>query len=852
MPLTPGEKLGRYEILAPIGKGGMGEVYKAHDPSAGRDVALKVSHAQYSDRFEREARAVAALNHPNICALYDVGPDYLVMEYIEGPTLAERMQRGPIPLAEALEIARQMAAALEEAHQNLVVHRDFKPANVKIKPNGAVKVLDFGLAKVTEARATEDSPTLTMSGAIMGTAAYMSPEQARGEPVDKRADVWAFGVVLWEMLAGRRLFEGKTISDVLAAVIRDQPDLGRVPANVRPLLKRCLEKDPQRRLRDIGDAMGIVENVVATAPSQSRLGWIAAAAAMLAFAVMAFVHFRQALPEARVMTTTILPPENTSLDLNPPALSPDGRRIVFRARGADGKTQLWVRPLDSPTAQSLAGTENALYPFWSPDSRSVAFFADGKLKRIEAAGGPAQALADASLGSGGSWSPEGPIVFAPNNSGPLQQVAAAGGASSPATVLTGSSSHRFPWVLPDGRHFLFEDQSQLGASEVTVRIGALDSQEVKTVGPANSNAVYAGGYLLYQRQNTLIAQPFDAQRLATTGEATSVAEQVRSAMINGAQLGVWSVSRDELLAFQAGAVAATQQLTWFDRAGKRVGTLGDPGNFYSLEFSPDRRRVAASRIGQSTDLWIYDVARGIPQRFTFGPAAHTSAVWSPDGRSVVYRSNPTGSFELYRKAADGTGSEDLLYADSALKVPTSWSPDGRFLLFQRSDPKTGFDIWVLPLEPAGGPKGAPAKPFLWLATQFNENFAQFSPDGRWVVYNSDESGQFETYVAPFPGPGGKRQISAGGGFESRWRADGTEIFYAAPNGTLMAAEVSTKGPSIKVGAIRSLNIPVITTLLYLYDVSSDGQRFLVAAPREQTSSAPLTLVQNWSALLKKK
>jgi eukaryotic-like serine/threonine-protein kinase len=665
MPLAAGDKLGRYEILASIGKGGMGEVYKARDPSAGRDVALKVSHAQYSDRFEREARAVAALNHANICALYDVGPNYLVMEYIEGPTLAERMHKGPIPLAEALEIARQMAAALEEAHQNLVVHRDFKPANVKIKSNGTVKVLDFGLAKVTqaEARATEEAPTLTMSGAIMGTAAYMPPEQARGEPVDKRADVWAFGVVLWEMLAGKRLFQGKTLSDVLAAVIRDEPDLSQAPAKVRPLLKRCLEKDPQRRLRDIGDAMGIVESASATAPSQSRLGWVAAAAAVIALAALAFVHFREALPEARVVTTTILPPENTSLDLNPPALSPDGRRIVFRARGADGKTQLWLRPLDSSAAQPLAGTENALYPFWSPDSRSVAFFADGKLKRIEAAGGPAQTLADASLGSGGSWSPEGPIVFAPNNGGPLQRVAAAGGASSPVTVLTRSSSHRFPWFLPDGRHFLFEDQSQLGGSEVTVRIGALDSQEVKTVGPANSNAVYADGYLLYLRQSTLIAQPFDAQRLATTGEAAPVAEQVRSAMSNGAPLGVWSVSRDGLLAFQTGTVAASQQLTWFDRAGKRAGTLGDPGNFYSLEFSPDRRRVAAALIGQTTDLWIYDVARGIPQRFTFGPAPHSAAVWSPDGRSIVYRSNPTGLFDLYRKAADGTGSEELLYAD---------------------------------------------------------------------------------------------------------------------------------------------------------------------------------------------
>jgi Tol biopolymer transport system component/predicted Ser/Thr protein kinase len=862
MPLAASEKVGRYEILALIGKGGMGEVYKAHDPAAGRDVAVKVAHARFSDRFSREARAVAALNHPNICTLYDVGPDYLVMEYVEGPTLAERIERGPIPLAEALEIARQMAAALEEAHQNGIVHRDFKPANVKLKPNGAVKVLDFGLAKQSNpsreregAVDAENSPTITVAatqaGMLLGTAGYMSPEQARGEPVDRRADVWAFGVVLFEMLAGRRLFEGKTTSDVLAAVIRDEPDLRRVPAKVRPLLRRCLEKDPRRRLRDIGDSMGIVESTPEVQPASSRLVWAFAAAAtvfMAAFAALAFLHFREKPPETRAITTSINPPENTAFDfaagMSPLALSPDGQRIVFKARAADGRTQLWIRPLDAATAQPLAGTENAFLPFWSPDSRSIGFFSGGKLKRLDLTGGLPLTLADAPNSRGGSWSTRDVIVFA-QNVGPLQRVAAGGGTPMPVMATAHyPDSNRFPWFLPDGRHFLFETIGADGTPLVP-RIGVLDSPQAATLqGPTSYGVVYASGYLLYLRENTLMAQPFDDKRLVTTGEAVPVADHLRSSFFNGGALAAFSVSHEGLLAYVQGA-SETQQLTWFDRGGKEMGTLGDPLDFGTVELSPDRKAVAFDRVGQVSDLWIYPLARGLPTRFTFSPAADQFPIWSPDGKSIVYRSNPKGPFDLYRKAADGTGNEELLYADGATKLPTGWSPDGRLLLFYRIDPKTRDDIWVLPLD-------NPSKPYPWLATPFNERFAKFSPDGRWVAYASDESGRYEIYVAAFPGPGGKRQISTGGGFDARWRADGREIFYAAPNGKLIAVEVTIKGGTIDVGAVSRLSVPVILRDDYAWDVSLDGERFLVTAPAEQKSAAPLTLVQNWTALLKKK
>jgi serine/threonine protein kinase len=807
--LKAGQRLGPYEIVAPIGAGGMGEVYKARDTRLKRDVAIKICSAHFSDRFAREARVIASLNHPNICQLYDVGPNYLVMELVEGENLS-----GPLPVETALNYARQIADALEAAHEKGIVHRDLKPGNVKITPAGVVKVLDFGLAKAVEKPATAgdptNSPTLTMSptraGIIMGTAPYMSPEQERGALVDKRADIWAFGCVLYEMLTGKQAFHGEATSDILAAVLKEEPDWSRIPARVQPLLRRCLVRDPKHRVRDIGDAMPLLDSVPEAAPAQRSLLWVVVSAVLaVALAAVWFVHFRQTPAETPLLITSILPPENTDFDFDrnsAPALSPDGRRIVFGVREADGKTQLWMRPLDSPAAQPLTGTEGAWFPFWSPDSRAIAFFADGKLKRIDVAGGAARTVCDAPTAYGGSWSPQGVIVFAEGIGHQIQHAAAGGGVATPATTLdaTHEQAHLFPWFLPDGRHFLFTVQAQLASADVTLRVGTLDSQEVKTIGPASFNTTYSSGYLLYLRGNTLVAQPFDDKSLVTTAAAAPIAEQLRTLFGGTIMVGVFSVSPEGLLAYRAGP-AGSQQLTWFDRGGKPVGTLGDPGNFWSVEFSPDQKMVAVTRFDQKEDIWLYDVARGLPTRFTFSLAAEWNPVWSPDGRWIAYNSNVNGQRGLYRNAVDGTGTEELLAVNGG---PSSWSPDGKFLLYVRLLPNKSFamaDTWVLPV---GAPSGAgvSSKPFAWFATPFVKSLPKFSPDGRWVAYQSNETGRFEIYVAPFPGPGPKRQISTSGGGFVRWRADGKEIFYLV-NGALMAAEVSIKTGSIEVGAIRS-------------------------------------------------
>jgi Tol biopolymer transport system component/predicted Ser/Thr protein kinase len=844
MSLSAGDRLGPYEIVAPIGKGGMGEVYRALDPRVGREVAIKVSAEEFSERFEREARAIAALNHPNICQLYDVGPNYLVMELVEGVE-----PKGPLPLEEALPIAKQIVDALAEAHEKGVVHRDLKPGNIKMKADGTVKVLDFGLATVAQPSTTvpdpANSPTLTMAatqaGMILGTAGYMSPEQARGKQVDKRADIWAFGVVLYEMLTGKRLFQGDDITDTLAAVLRHEPDWEQVPAKVRRLLRRCLAKDPAKRLRDIGDVWELLEEVPQVVAAGGRaMAWKIAAGALAIVALgVSFIHFREKPPETPLLRATILPPENATADyingLGLPALSPDGKRIVFGARSADGKAPLWVRSLDALTAQPLAGTDGAIFPFWSPDSRFIAFFADGKLKKIDATGGPALTLADAPLGRGGSWSREGVIVFQPaNTAGPLVRVSSAGGASSPLKTAQG----RLPWFLPDGQHFLYQ---VLGANPA-IRVGSLDGGETKMVMEAGSNALYAQGHILFLRDGTLMAQVFDPKRLVTTGEAVPVAEQIQT-VLNSGTVGVFSVSETGMLAYRSGIAFGGLQLTWFDRNGEQGAAVGEPANVVAFQFSPDRKSIAAEIQDRTNlDIWTYDVSRGLRTRLTFDPSTDINPVWSPDGRSIVFTSNRKGHYDLYRKSANGGGAEELLYADNLDKHPTSCSADGKSLLyFTGGNP----DLWVLPL--TGG-----AKPFPFLQTAFVEVDGQFSPDGHWIAYQSNESQRFEIYIASFPGPGGKRQISTAGGTIPRWRQDGKEIFYMGPDRRLMAAEVTTQGGTLEAGQVRPLfGAANMTQGVPFYDVSADGQHFLLRTFPEQKAGEPLTLVQNWTAALKK-
>jgi len=884
MPLSVGDRLGPYEILAPIGAGGMGEVYRARDTKLDREVAIKVLPAALARdperlaRFEREAKVLASLNHPNIAQIYGIDESdtgrALVMELIPGQTL-----RVPLPLDEALRIAGQVAEALEAAHAKGIVHRDLKPANIMITPAGVVKVLDFGLAAVTQPSAAgsgdpNNSPTLTMgatqAGMILGTAGYMSPEQAAGQAVDKRADIWSFGVVLWEMLTGQRLFTGDSVAHILADVLRAPIDFDKLPAAtprvIRDLVKRCLDRDVKTRLRDIGEARIAIQNVgkqpevAAAAPSQLRFGWVAwgvAALAVAGAAGLALVHFREPLPQERSLRFQIPLPEKVSnADQR---ISPDGRYLVFAEFGSS--EPLWVRPLNSLAAQPLAGTEGASYPFWSPDGKSIGFFAGGKLKRIEATGGPALTLADAPAGRGGTWGPPdgnggnsgGVILFNSTRTSPILGIPAGGGAVSPVTkIRPGEVSHRLPWFLPDGRHFFYAVLSETAGDHNTIHVGDLSSPEDSVIGEADSDAIYSQGFLLFLRQETLMAQPFDAQRRVATGDAVALEQQILRRLTTA--YADFSASTNGLLAFRTGSAGGNLQLTWVDRGGKQLGTLGEPGNINALHFSPDRKSVAIALLPSGTlnnsDIWIYDAARGLRTRFTFDPAVDSDPVWSPDGRSIIFASNRKQHFNLYRKSSDGAGAEELLYSDNLDKTPTSWSADGKFLLYHARGAGTDFDAWVLPLTPER--PGAPLKPFPFAQSPFNELTAQFSPDGRWIAYISDESQRYEVYVARFPGAGGKHQISASAGFAPRWRRDGKEIFYATTDAKLMSAAVTVKGDALEVGEVRPLFGSAFGGggFTYRYDVSADGQRFLIV-PQQQASSEGVTVIQNWTAALKK-
>jgi Tol biopolymer transport system component len=890
MPLSAGTKLGTYQVVAPIGAGGMGEVYQAHDTKLGRDVAIKVlpeavAHdAERLARFQREAKTLASLNHPNIATIHGFeqssGRSFLVMELVPGETLHGRVRReGAVPIEEALAVAKQIAEALEAAHEKGIIHRDLKPANVKVTPEGKVKVLDFGLAKAfADDTSTEDmgnSPTLsraaTMQGVILGTAGYMSPEQARGRAVDKRTDIWAFGCVLYEILTGNQAFHGEDITEILASVVKSEPDWTALPPNISPsirvLLQRCLRKDRRQRTPDaailrieIEDAIAAPKDAAVTSAAPSTKGWRervawAVAAGVLALTAIAFaIGFVLRAPKAPEAIRFFVSPPDTwtlmgagTLTTGPISVSPDGHRIVFLAASADGKSMLWVRSLDTLSAQALAGTEGALRPFWSPDSRFVGFFVGGKLKKIDVSGGPPITLCDSQEVLGGTWNHQGVIVFSPAQNSALQKVSAAGGVPTAATVLGQGEAvgHRMPFFLPDGRHFLYR-ANKAGERGGPVYVASLDSSERKLLmNSDSSNVLYTQGHLLFLRETTLMAQPFDPQRLALTGEAFPIAEQIQTQ--GNPPAGVFSVSENGVLAYQTGSSLEGFKLTWFDRSGKQMGILGDPAIYGDLELAPDGKRasVSISEAGKGRNIWIYDVARSLKTRYTFDAAIDGPSIWSPDGSRVVFTSNRKGHFDLYQNVSDGSGTEAPLLEDNFDKIPGSWSPDGRFILFTNAGGPTGTDLFVLPLT-------GDRKPVPFLNTQFNESYGRFSPDGRWVAYRSNESGVYEVYVAPFPGPGGKRQISTAGGNWPRWRGDGTEIFYFSLDNKVMVAAVNGKGSSFEVGAVKPLfDAHVFTGLRYPYDVTADGQRFLLSTVPGQSSAAPITVVVNWTAGLKK-
>jgi Tol biopolymer transport system component len=872
--LTSGSRLGSYEIVAPLEAGGMGEVYRARDTKLNRDVAVKIlSQAFVNDpdrlvRFRREAQVLAALNHPHIAHIHGMeesgGLQALIMEFVEGDDLAQRLARGPMPVDDVLPIARQIADAIESAHDQNIIHRDLKPANIKVRPDGTVKVLDFGLARTMEsfeavspnvtASPTLTNPGLTQAGIILGTAAYMSPEQAKGRPADKRCDMWAFGCVLYEMLTGKRAYPGDDVSDTLAAILRAEPDWSALPAAtpdaIRRLLRRCLSKDRKARLADasaarleIDEALGssavAPRRLEAISHRRIHLMWASAVAALLAAA--GAVLFWAARPPAvpPVMRLEITTPPTT--DTGALAISPDGRHIVFAAR-VEGRSQLWLRPLDSTVARPLAGTAGGVRPFWSPDSRSIGFFNDGRLKRLEIDGGSPGVLATAGLGMGGAWLPDGSILFSSTALSPIVRLPATGGDPAPVTRLAAQQiAHRFPHLLPDGRHFLY---TAIGAAAAAgIYLGQIDTSETKRLLDADVAVYAASGYVFFVRQSTLYAQPFDLRRFELTGTPTLVAEQLPSGNLIPAAL---SVSTAGHLVYRTGP-AAQRQLVWFDRSGTEVGQVGasDTATPRAPAMSPDGRRIALTRVdGTGSDIWLLDATKGLPQRFTTGERGGY-AIWSPDGEHIAFTSLKGSDSFIYIKPVNRTGNSEPLFTAPGYSNPMDWSRDGQFLLFRHYDPGKSNDVWAMPMR-------GERKAFPVVQSDFDERDAQFSPNGKWIAYQSDESSQFEIYIQRFPVAAGKERVSTNGGAQVRWRADGKELFYVGLDDRLMAVPVaaSANGERLEVGS----PVPLFATRIggavegvarQQYVVSPDGQRFLMNTIPEQAAS-PISVLLNWN------
>ena len=877
--VTIGSRLGPYEISSHLGTGGMGEVYRAHDTRLQREVALKVLPAAFAldpdrlARFRHEAQVLASLSHPNIAIIHDVeeadGVPALVLELVEGPTLAERIAQGPIPLEEALAIARQVAEALEAAHDKGIIHRDLKPANVKVPRDGAVKVLDFGLAKVLEpplASCAPSSPPSPASrpGMLLGTAAYMSPEQAREQHVDRRTDVWAFGCVLFEMLTGRAVFEGETTVEILAAVVKADPDWGRLPVStpeaIQRLLRRCLQKDVRLRLHDIADARLEIEEAAREPPLEGRAagngGWERKPAAW-ALATVAVVAALTAMlsrideskppsPEMRVEIATASTTDPISLQV-----SPDGRQVVFVAT-FEGRPRLWLRRLDDLAAWALTGTDFAAHPFWSPDGRSLAFFADQRLKRLDLDGGAVQPLARVGVGLGGTWTRDGQILFSARPASPILRVSDVGGEVAPVTrVQPGQVGHRFPQVLPDGSHFIYYSA---GTPETAgIYVARMDGSDARRLVPTDSAGVFASsGHLLFIKQGTLHALRFDPAGLAVVGSPFSVAENV--AVDSGFGRPALSAAKTGPILYRQAGGGGRQQFIWFDRLGQELARLGEPDSLSLAHpsMSPDGRRVAMTRAaGGNSDLWLIDAARGALSRLTSDGGGDIFPVWSPDGRRIVFGSNRRGrgGLELYQKSTTSSDGEELLAPmrpGMRMAIPDDWSPDGRFILFRDNSASGGYDLWVLPLDPAGEPVPV-------VRTEFEEGSAQFSPDGRWIAYQSDESGRAEVYVQPFPGPGARTQLSTAGGAQVRWNPRGNELFYVALDGLLMAVPIRLASDGVTLDA--DAPVPLFATRILAglpgqgnhrqqYVVAPDGRRFLVhSVVREDTS--PIIVILNW-------
>jgi serine/threonine protein kinase/Tol biopolymer transport system component len=878
MTLPSGTKLGPYEILSALGTGGMGEVYRARDTRLERDVAIKVLPASLSSdpslrqRLEREAKAVSKLNYPHICTLHDIGHqdgvDFLVMELVEGETLEQRLLKGALSSDQTLRYATQIAGALAKAHKLGIVHRDLKPSNVMLTKTGA-KLMDFGLAKQSgpaplAAALTEmtmEQTKLTSEGMLVGTFQYMAPEQLEGKEADPRTDIFSLGELIYEMATGKPAFSGKSRASLIAAILTAelQPMTNlqpMTPPTLDRVVRKCLAKDPDERWQSASDLASelnwIVEGgsqateagrVPAGRRRWERASWLLAATFFLLMmaAGVALWNASNKRPTPMYFHTSV------PFSANDLALSPDGRMLAMVAYSQQANNYvLWTYEVGGRRTNALAGTQGASYPFWSPDGRSIGFFADGKLKKVDESVGQVQVLCDAPNGRGGTWNRDGVIVFAPGSLGVgLFRVPSWGGTpvemTKPDTSLF-ESSHRWPVFLPDGRHFLYLAANFSGRLENNaIFLGSLDSQERRSLVGTSANAAYAEpGYLLYLRDKTLVAQPFDLRRFVLSGEPHTVSDEVL--YVPRVDRAVFSVS-NEVLVTQTGKDASLSQLTWYDRSGKLTGTVGMPGSYNNVRLSPDGRRVATDETdsdGHNIDVWIHEAAGGATTRFTFDPSADQTPVWSPDGKQILFSSSRRLGFRLYVKNADGSGPEEEvvdLGADSQVNA-WAWSRDGNYVLLRKRN-----ELWYL-----SWPERV-AKP-LWQPKWTVRN-AQFSPDGRWMAYASNETGSWEIFVSPFPSVNGKWQVSSAGGEEPRWRQDGKELFYLSAEGKMMAVAVKTvasfeAGPPVALFQTQRRQ-PISALDVFSYDVSGDGQRFLIATKVDEANAAPLSILLNWAS-----
>ena len=871
MVLTSGTRLGPYEIRESIGEGGMGDVYRAHDVRLDRDVAVKTIKGPFTERFEREAQAISALNHPNICTLYDVGQHegsgYLVMEYIEGSQIA-----GPMPVEQAVAYGIQICEALHAAHRKGIVHRDLKPANILVTKQG-VKLLDFGLAKLAAsavaelagAGASEQATVAALTGThtVVGTPQYMAPEQIEARDVDARTDIFAFGCVLYELLTGRRAFDGKTSSSVMAAVLATRPQpidelVPLTPPALERIVTRCLAKDPEDRwqtARDVaaelqwvaqgGSKVGLPALVSGRRRVREGLAWGAFALAALAAIAFGIAWTRRAPQAAGVVRFPLVLPASIQ-NASPAMVSPDGRYIAFAA-DADGKRLIWIRALDSLEPRSLPGTDGVYRPFWSPDSRTLGFIAGKKLKKVDIAGGPAQVIADVPGEGDGSWSAEGVILFDGVIADPLRRVPAGGGVAQPVALEAGKAEGTpgagWPVFLPDGRRFLYTQSS--GTAEMTLMVGDIEKGAIKTLFKTTTRVEYAPpGYLLFVRDRTLVAQKFDAASLTLDGDPIPVGEGLGSDTVG---LASFSVSRTGVLAFRGGELQGAR-LVWLDRSGRELSVVDAPAEYRDVSISPDGGRLVydLGDGGSSGDLWIRDLARGVSSRFTFEAPTELNPLWSPDGRRIVYTSKAHGPGDLYLKDASGTKEAELLLADANEKYVSDWSPDGTAILMTSRTPGAadGFDIWAVPM--SGGHTPVPI-----VKTPFSEMWATFSPDGKYIAYQSNESGRAEVYVREFPDAQHKWQISTDGGATPFWRRDGRELYYR--NGTSLVAVPVQLGAAFSAGAPTKLFETRFSPSIVrsLFRPSADGQRFLVLGPLSREAEQPASVVLNWTSALRR-